>query len=121
MSKDNSETIHIVVVGDGAVGKTCLLYRYTGVEVSEQYVPTVFDNYTKCIEIGGKQFNVQLWDTAGQEGYDRLRALSYAQASCCLVCFDVSKFDSFTNVKETWIKEIWSNKKNLPLVLVGMQ
>lgn len=67
----------ITTVGDGMVGKTCLLITYTRNEFPTEYVPTVFDNHQCSIYADGREHDVTLWDTAGQEDYERLRPLSY--------------------------------------------
>ena len=60
----------------------------------------MFDNYAVTVMIGGEPYTLGLFDTAGQEDYDRLRPLSYPQTDVFLVCFSVISPASFENVKE---------------------
>jgi Ras family protein A len=108
-----------VVVGDGACGKTCLLIVFSKDEFPEVYVPTVFENYVADIEVDGKQIELALWDTAGQEDYDRLRPLSYPDTNVLLICFSVDSPDSLENVPYKWVPEVRHFCPHTPFVLVG--
>ena len=113
------QTIKCVVVGDGAVGKTCLLITHTTNKFPFQYVPTVFDNYAVTVKIDGQVYTLSLWDMLGSEDYDRLRPLCYPGTDIFLVCFSVVSPDSFENVKEKWVPEITHHCPKVPFLLVG--
>uniref|UniRef100_A0A672JI39 Ras homolog family member A n=1 Tax=Salarias fasciatus TaxID=181472 RepID=A0A672JI39_SALFA len=51
----------LVIVGDGACGKTCLLIVFSKDQFPEVYVPTVFENYVADIEVDGKQNIPEKW------------------------------------------------------------
>ncbi|AWP14401.1 Ras -like family member Q [Scophthalmus maximus] len=137
-----------VVVGDGAVGKTCLLMSYANDAFPEEYVPTVFDHYAVSVNVGGKQYLLGLYDTAGQESshvkvilftfflfitqaqfcpallqedYDRLRPLSYPMTDVFLICFSVVNPASFQNVREEWVPELQEYAPSVPYLLIGTQ
>lgn len=109
----------LVIVGDGACGKTCLLIVFSKDQFPEVYVPTVFENYVADIEVDGRQVELALWDTAGQEDYDRLRPLSYPDTDVILMCFSIDSPDSLENIPEKWTPEVRHFCPNVPIILVG--
>merc|ERR1712047_59047 len=109
----------LVIVGDGACGKTCLLIVFSKDQFPQVYVPTVFENYVADIEVDGKQVELALWDTAGQEDYDRLRPLSYPDTDVILMCFSIDSPDSLENIPEKWTPEVKHFCPNVPIILVG--
>lgn len=71
------QRIKCVAVGDGAVGKTCMLISYSSNEFPQDYVPTVFENYAVTVHVRSEPYTLHLFDTAGQEGFEHLLPLSY--------------------------------------------
>jgi Ras-related C3 botulinum toxin substrate 1 len=69
--------------------------------------------------VDGRPVNLGLWDTAGQEDYDRLRPLSYPQTDVFLVAFSIISPHSFDNVKSKWWPEIQHHAPGVPIILVG--
>jgi len=109
----------LVVVGDGGCGKTCLLIVYAENRFPEAYVPTVFENYVTIVSFEGKSVELALWDTAGQEEYDRLRPLSYPESDVILIVFSIDFPVSLANVQDKWYPEVAHFCEGTPLLLVG--
>jgi len=114
-----AKRVKLVVVGDGAVGKTSLLIRYATGEFPNEYVPTVFENYTAQMKRETDVILLHLWDTAGQEDYDRLRPLSYPGADVVLLCFSTISQASYDAVREKWAPEVHHFIPNIPHLLIG--
>ncbi|KAH7112427.1 P-loop containing nucleoside triphosphate hydrolase protein [Dactylonectria macrodidyma] len=110
-----------VVVGDGAVGKTCLLISYTTNKFPSEYVPNIFDNYAVTVIIGDEPYTLRMFDTAGQEDFDRLRPPLYPHIDVFLVCFSVTSPASFENVREKWFPEVHHHCPGVPCLIVGTQ
>ncbi|TIB70111.1 hypothetical protein E3P77_00027 [Wallemia ichthyophaga] len=109
----------LVVTGDGGCGKTCLLIVYAEHRFPEEYVPTVFENYVSYPTFDGKIVELALWDTAGQEEYDRLRPLSYPESDIILIVFSIDYPTSLENVKDKWFPEVSHFCSGVPRILVG--
>jgi len=111
----------LVIIGDGACGKTSLLSVFTLGYFPKHYVPTVFENYVTDCRVDGKSVQLALWDTAGQEDYERLRPLAYSKAHVILIGFSVDTPDSLDNVKHKWVEEAQERCPDVPILLVGLK
>ena len=63
--------------------------------------------------------DAQLWDTAGQEEFERIRVLGYENTTCFIVCFCVADFVTFENVKRLWLPELRRHNPDAKILLVG--
>jgi small GTP-binding protein len=112
-------SVKIVVVGDGSVGKTCMLMSYAYNNFPSEYIPTVFDNYDTDVMVDGCKYSIHLFDTAGQSDYDHLRPLGYVKTDVFLVCFSLRDPVSCENVIAKWLPELEMHAPGIPRVLVG--
>lgn len=116
------QNVKCVCIGDGAVGKTCLLMSYAQERFPTEYIPTIFDNYKvnqNVEDIGNVSLN--LWDTAGQDEFDDLRKLSYPESDVILCCFSIHSPTSLANIKNKWAVEASDHCPGIPVILVGTQ
>ncbi|PRP76942.1 hypothetical protein PROFUN_06220 [Planoprotostelium fungivorum] len=128
-----TRAIKVALVGDGTVGKTCMLMSYVCQAFMEDYIPTMFDNFSAIEEVDGEMVNVILWDTAvpsvgailnrhrltcksGQEDYETIRTTTcFPNTHVFVLCFSVVHPDSFQN----WLEELRRTCPNTPYILVG--
>ncbi|MHA1301409.1 MAG: GTP-binding protein [Candidatus Helarchaeota archaeon] len=109
----------VIVVGDGAVGKTAITIRFAEGRFEEHYKMTIgVDFAIKLIEISGYKVKLQVWDTGGQERFSYIRPLYYKGAMAALAIFDLTNRESFENLPK-WFQEVAENCGAIPLMLVG--
>lgn len=109
----------IVVVGDTQCGKTALLHVFAKDCYPENYVPTVFENYTASFEIDKHRIELNMWDTSGSSYYDNVRPLAYPDSDAVLICFDISRPETLDSVIKKWQGETQEFCPNAKVVLVG--
>ncbi|KAJ8351596.1 hypothetical protein SKAU_G00230720 [Synaphobranchus kaupii] len=120
MDPSQSVKCKIVVVGDSQCGKTALLHVFAKDCFPENYVPTVFENYTASFEIDTQRIELSLWDTSGSPYYDNVRPLSYPDSDAVLICFDISRPETLDSVLKKWKGEIQEFCPNTKMLLVGL-
>lgn len=123
-SKRKNNSLKILIIGDAGVGKTSLLKRYVTGKFSTQYRVTLgADFLNKKIELLGKEYSLNLWDTAGQEKHSSLGNAFYRGADCCVMVFDITSKSSMESL-ESW-KEVFldagmvKNPEEFPFVILG--
>jgi len=115
------QSVKIVVVGDGAVGKSTFLISFTLDCFPQEYVPTVFDNFTTVYSLENRPISLGLWDTAGQEDFASMRPLFYPGTDIFLVFYSCAMRPSFENVKDKWIPEFKATCPTTPFFLIASQ
>lgn len=112
----------ICIVGDGGVGKTSMVLRYTEDTFKENYIMTIGSNFsTKSLELPEyPQYNIklQIWDLAGQKHFSFVRPPFYRGATGIVYVFDLTRRNSFSNLPN-WRTEVEKVVTNRPCVLVG--
>ena len=107
---DDEVTLKFIILGDSGVGKTNLLLRYVGESFSENYIATLgIDFKMKNIIYNDVKIALQIWDTAGQERFRSITKSFLKGTDGIIFMYDISKKDSFLNLKN-WIAEIDNSK-----------
>jgi small GTP-binding protein len=111
----------ITVIGDGAVGKTSLIKKYTQGSFQKEYIATLGTQFSKYEEeIDEEKVELYLWDIAGQDSFQALRQRFYTGSSGAIIVFshDPEQIKSYHNVNK-WITDLKQHCGNIPIVLIG--
>lgn len=109
----------IVLLGEGRVGKTSILLRYTKGEYDDKQVSTLQASYLdKKLMVGGINVQLSIWDTAGQERFHALGPIYYRDAHAALLVYDITDMNSFNKVRK-WVKELRSIVGNEILIAIA--
>lgn len=105
-SGNRSNSFKVVLLGEGAVGKTSLVLRYVENKFNDKHVTTLQASFlNKKLNIGGKRVNLAIWDTAGQERFHALGPIYYRDSNGAILVYDITDEDSFKKV-QNWVKEL---------------
>ena len=127
MSNDQNKTVYkMVIIGESAVGKTCIFKKITSGVFNEKSISTIgIDRRTLTFKIntsdGEKDVDVQLWDTAGQERFRSITTTYYKSSQGLLLMYDITNKDTFDNL-DSWfqsINESLGESNNYLVVLLG--
>lgn len=109
-----------IIVGDMAVGKSCLLLQFTDHKFRHQHELTIGVEFGgKTVDIRGKQIKIQIWDTAGQEAFQAITRTYYKGAIGALLVYDITRRETFEHIAK-WLNEVKTNgSKDICCILVG--
>jgi small GTP-binding protein len=111
--------LKVCVVGEGAVGKTSLIIRYTEGHFRESYLMTVGTSFAvKEIDFGDTLVRLQLWDLAGQPHFSSVRPVFYRGSAGAMLVYDVTRRESFDSIME-WYSEVSQVTGKLTSVLLA--
>ena len=115
------ENVKISLIGGSAVGKTCIIRRYSNDTFVENPPSTTGGSYSeKFVTIDNKDIQLNLWDTAGQEKFRAIGKHFYKDAYIIIMVYDISKKDTFEEIKEIWYPDVKQNgEKYGVLAVVG--
>ena len=112
MEEDENLDIYpckVILVGDSGVGKTSIIGRFLN-RFSETENPTVGASYSKKVQIiDNYSLSFDIWDTAGQEQFRAVNVIFYKDASICIMVYDITKPETFENIKSFWYKTVLAN------------
>ncbi|XP_043229569.1 ras-related protein Rab-21-like [Amphibalanus amphitrite] len=105
-ARANSDSFKVVLLGEGAVGKTSVVLSYVEGKFNEKHTTTLQASFlTKKLSLGGRRVTLAIWDTAGQERFHALGPIYYRESHGACLIYDVTDEDSFQKVKN-WVREL---------------
>ena len=115
------ESVKVTLIGGTAVGKTCIIRRYSDDIYVENPPSTSGGSYSeKCVTVNNKNIHLNLWDTAGQERFRALGKHFYKDAYIIILVYDITKKSTFQELKDVWYPNVKQNgEKYSVLAVVG--
>ncbi|NIQ04529.1 MAG: GTP-binding protein [Candidatus Korarchaeota archaeon] len=116
--------VKVVLIGEGAVGKTSIAKRYLKKEYTKEYIRTVgadFYSQARSYHLGGDNITIQwlIWDLGGQPTFDEVRGMYYKGARAAVLIYDIARPETYYNLPD-WINEFWKNAGGAyPIALVA--
>lgn len=106
MSSTPAYIFKFIIVGNSAVGKSCMLLRFDEDRFQPIHDVTVGVTFSiKMVSIEGQDVKVQVWDTAGQEIFRSITRSYYRDSACAIIVYDITDQSSFAKV-EDWIRDV---------------
>ncbi|NVM30190.1 MAG: GTP-binding protein [Candidatus Helarchaeota archaeon] len=119
MARERKFVFKIVVIGDGAVGKTSLIARFAEKTFQAEYKPTLGTNIViKELKLDNNNIKLLLWDIAGQAKWRDVRHLYYKGAQGCILVFDVTRPGTFDSIP-SWQKDLVKFSGDIPRILLA--
>ena len=105
--EENAFNCKVILVGESGVGKLSIISRFLKDNFSKTSTTGAnFTTKTIFFQEENKSIRYEIWDTAGQEKYRSLTKIFYKNASVCILVYDITKRQSFEELKLYWIEEI---------------
>ena len=120
---DNEICCKVVLIGNSGVGKTCIINQFISNEFNDQQFTTTgatFSTKKLFIQAKKKTISFEIWDTAGQEKYRALTKMFYKDSSIVIIVYDITRKESFDEIKNYWFKEVKENtNEDVIMALIG--
>lgn len=120
MAKTYDYLFKLLLIGDSAVGKTCILFRFSEDAFNSTFISTIgIDFKIRTVDLDGKKIKLQIWDTAGQERFRTITTAYYRGAMGIMLVYDITNEKSFDNIR-TWIRNIEEHaSKDVEKMMLG--
>ncbi|WXG44736.1 MAG: Rab family GTPase [Promethearchaeati archaeon SRVP18_Atabeyarchaeia-1] len=109
----------VILIGDGAVGKTSLVRKYMEGRFRVDYLPTIGTQiYTKTVGLGSDKIKLVVWDISGQPAFTSVRPDYYRGARGVILVFDLTRPETYEHL-DGWINETKKYTINPHTIVVG--
>lgn len=119
MEQSKIQKLKVILIGCSGVGKTCLITRFNNDQFDSNNLPTIGAGITSLIiSIDGVDYNLQIWDTAGQDSLREITTHYFRDSLAAMIVFDISQRQTFNEVP-SWIELLQSKTRDVPFMIVG--